>query len=409
MQGGKVGIPQIAELAGVSIGTVDRAFHARRGVSETTRQRVLQIAKRVGYTPNLAARMLAVGYANVKIGVCIPREPRFFYGQLSDGILDEGRRFESQGVEIVYRPVERLGVGECERMKEMLETDVNALIITPGDPPSLRPLIDLAETRNIRVVCAVTDAPGSSRSCMVCVDPVLAGTLAAELTARFVTPGARVAVVTGYLHTEQHGKSTEGFCRTFREYCEGGEVVEVIEGHEDDDETFQKCLELLSRWPDIASLYVNIGIGLPVCYALRARGLAGKVRVIATDLFEEIVPFFEKQTIHASIYQRPYVQGQTAVRLIIEQALHGRPLPAAYHLNPAIVMRSNLYLFRETRHLKPAPSPHSAVHEEAISSQSTWAQTKEPQPDLASRPAARAALRTVGGTETIATPPRRHR
>ena len=66
MQEGKVGIPQIAELAGVSIGTVDRALHARKGVSETTRQRVLQIAKRMGYSPNLAARMLSVGRANVK-------------------------------------------------------------------------------------------------------------------------------------------------------------------------------------------------------------------------------------------------------------------------------------------------------------------------------------------------------
>jgi LacI family transcriptional regulator len=75
----KVGIPQIAELAKVSIGTVDRALHARKGVSETTRERVLQIAKHAGYTPNLAARMLSVGRANVKVGVCIPREPHFFY------------------------------------------------------------------------------------------------------------------------------------------------------------------------------------------------------------------------------------------------------------------------------------------------------------------------------------------
>lgn len=365
MQEGKVGIPQIAELAGVSIGTVDRALHARRGVSETTRHRVLQIAKRVGYTPNLAARMLSVGHANVKIGVCIPREPRFFYGQLSDGILEEGRRFESQGVEIVYRPVDRLGVGECERMKEMLETDVSALIITPGDPHCLRPLIDEAERRNIRVVCAVTDAPESSRSSLVCVDPDLAGRLAAELTARFVAPGAKVSVITGYLHTEQHRKSTEGFCGAFPEYCEGGNLIGVIEGHEDDDETFQKCFDMLGRYPDIASLFVNIGIGLPVCYALRARGLAGKVRLITTDLFEEIVPFFEKQTIHASIYQRPYVQGQSAVRLLIEHALHGRPLPTFYHLNPAIVMRSNLYLFRETRHLKPRASQSAAPIEEA--------------------------------------------
>jgi DNA-binding LacI/PurR family transcriptional regulator len=75
--------------------------------------------KLAGYTPNLAARTLSVGRANAKIGACISHEPHFFYDQLRDGILDEGRRFESQGVEILYRPVDRLGVGEYERMQEM--------------------------------------------------------------------------------------------------------------------------------------------------------------------------------------------------------------------------------------------------------------------------------------------------
>jgi LacI family transcriptional regulator len=367
VEGGKLGIPQIAELAGVSIGTVDRALHARKGVSEETRKRVLQIAKHAGYTPNLAARMLSVGRANVKIGVCIPREPHFFYDQLRDGILDEGRRFESQGVEVLYRPVDRLGVGEYERMQEMLKTDIHSLIITPGDPHCLGALINEAERRNIRVFCVVSDAPDSLRSSAVCVDPDLAGRLAAELTARFVAPGAKAAVITGFMQTEQHRDLTEGFCCAFPEYCEGGGVVEVLECHEDDDETFQKCLDLLERCPDIASLYVNIGICLPVCYALRACGLAGKVRLVATDLFKEIVPFFEKQTIHASIYQRPYVQGQTAVRLITEHALHGRPIPSHYHFSPAIVMRSNLYLFRETRHLKPPPRPSPNAKQEITS------------------------------------------
>jgi LacI family transcriptional regulator len=368
-----VGIPQIAELAKVSIGTVDRALHARKGVSETTRKRVLQIAKHVGYTPNLAARVLSVGRANVRMGVCIPRETHFFYDQLRDGILDESRRFESLGVELLYRPIDKLGVGECERMKEMLQAGVNALIITPGDPHCMQPLIDEAEGKNIRVICVASDAPGSARSSVICVDPDLGGRLAAEMMGWVVAPRAKVAVITGMLRTEDHRKKTEGFCAMFPKYCEGGNVVEVVEGHEDNDETFQGCLDVLERFPDIAGLYVNIVTCLPVCYALRARCLAGKVRLITTDLFEEMVPFFEKQTIHASIYQRPYVQGQTAVRLITEHALHGRPIPSTYHLNPAIVMRSNLYMFRETRHLKPTPRPYAATDNEPTSDQTVKA------------------------------------
>lgn len=366
---GRIGIPQLAKLARVSIGTVDRALHARKGVSEATRERILVIAKRLGYTPNLAARMLSVGRVTVKIGVCIPQHD--FYDQVRNGILDESRRFECLGVEVVYRPIAKLGAGEYESLKEMLETDATAVILTPGDPCRIRPLIDEAEGKNIRVVCVASDASRSSRSSVVCVNPDLGGRLAAELMARFVAPRAKTAVITGMLCTEDHRKKTEGFCAMFSQYCEAGEVVEVIEGHDNAEETFQKCLDFLGRCPDITGLYVNIGLSMPVCYALRARGLAGKVRLIGTDLYEEMVPFFEKQAIDASIYQRPYVQGQTAVRLIIEHALHGRPIPSTYYLSPAIVMRANLYEFRETRHLKPPPRLYPESNKEKSSGRTT--------------------------------------
>ncbi|MGA3164982.1 MAG: LacI family DNA-binding transcriptional regulator [Terriglobia bacterium] len=345
-------IREIAGLANVSIGTVDRALHGRKGISEATRERVLRIAKMVGYTPNLAARTLSVGRPNIPFGICIPRETHLFYDQLRDGILDELRRFEPLGVEWLYRPVERLGVGEVERLKEMLETGVRALILTPGDPRRIAPLIDEAERKGIRVVCVASDAPDSSRSTAISVDHEVGGSLAAELIGRFVEPGSRAAVITGMLHTEAHRKCTEGFCNAFPLYCKGGEVVEVVEGHENEDETFQMCIDLLGKYTDLAGIYVSIAICLPVCYALQARGLAGKVRVVATDLFREMIPFFEKETIHASIYQRPYVVGQTAVRLLLEHFLHNRPMPHTHYLSPSVVMRSNLHLFRETRRLE---------------------------------------------------------
>src|ERR1700723_4378967 len=86
------GIHLIAELAEVSIGTVDRALHGRPGINEDTRQRILQIAQQIAYTPNLAARALSVSSTNTTIGVCVPREIHFFYDQLWSGVLDEGRR-----------------------------------------------------------------------------------------------------------------------------------------------------------------------------------------------------------------------------------------------------------------------------------------------------------------------------
>jgi LacI family transcriptional regulator, galactose operon repressor len=345
----KTGIHEIARLADVSIGTVDRALHGRKEISESTRLRILRIAKELGYRPNLAARALSVGRASVRIGVCLPREIHYFYDQLREGFLTEARRFEQMGVEIIHRPIERLGIGELAATKELLGKNVQVLAICPGDPASLTSLINHAEERNIRVICVASDAPGTARSTVICVNPAVNGRLAAELMAKFLPVKADVAIVTGMLRTEDHRKKVAGFSEMFQQIHSAGRLVEVVEGHDNEDETFQKVYTLLSRHKTLEGIYVSTANCLPVCHAVGAHNLHGKVRLITTDLFKEMVPYFEKGTILASIHQRPYVQGQIAVRLSVDHFANGGAIPPTYYLNPHIVMRSNLHLFREIR------------------------------------------------------------
>jgi len=163
-----------------------------------------------------------------------------------------------------------------------------------------------------------------------------------------------VVAITGMLQAVDHREKVSGFKEAFPSYCEGGKVVDVIEGHESEDELFQKCYGLLGREKHLEGVYVSTVNCLPVCRAISAYGLSGKVRLITTDLFREMVPYFEKGTISASIYQRPYVQGRTAVQLLGDHFAHGTSLPPRNYLEPHIVMRSNLYLFRETAKLEPA-------------------------------------------------------
>jgi LacI family transcriptional regulator len=349
MKKNKRGIHLIAELAHVSIGTVDRALHGRPGISESTRQRILRVAEQIAYTPNLAARALSVSKASARIGVCIPREIHFFYDQLWSGVLDEARSVAPLGIQFVNRPVHALGENDTQAFKELAASQVDGIIVTAGSPQGLKPLIDEAEENGIRVVCVSTDAPESQRSTIVCVEPLLNGRLAGELMGKFVPPGSKVAVIAGMLSAEDHRRKTAGFSDAFPRHCPGGQIVSVIEGHEDEDESFQKTFDLLGRDPGLAGLYVNTVNCLPVCRALGARGLAGKTKLITTDLFAEMSPYFEKGTITASIYQQPHRQGQMAVRLMADHLVSKAPFPPTVHLSPGVVMSSNLHLFREIR------------------------------------------------------------
>ena len=342
-----VGIHDIARLAKVSIGTVDRALHGRAGISQATREQVLRIARKVGYTPNAAARALSVRRSTLRVGVCIPEEIHFFYDQMRAGIEDEARRGESLGVEFIYRPVPKLGENEKQQITALLREKLTALVIVPGNPRVVTALIDKAEASGVRVICISTDAPLSRRSTVVCVNPELNGRLAAELMAKFVPPQAEVAIITGMLATEDHRKKTEGFQAGFNEYSAGGHVLAIVEAHESEEESYQKTRDLLAHERQICGIYVNTVNCLPVCRAVREHRRSRPIRLITTDLFQQMVPFIENGTIGASIYQDPYRQGRDAVRITLDHLLEKAPLAPANYLNPAIVLRSNLSLFRE--------------------------------------------------------------
>ncbi len=64
-------LEEIARLSGVSRSTVSRVINNNARVSAATRERVLEVIAREGYRPNLTARQLASGRANV-LGAVIP-------------------------------------------------------------------------------------------------------------------------------------------------------------------------------------------------------------------------------------------------------------------------------------------------------------------------------------------------
>jgi LacI family transcriptional regulator len=53
------GVKEIARRANVSIATVDRVLHNRKGVSKQTKEKILSIIEELNYEPNLLAQRLA--------------------------------------------------------------------------------------------------------------------------------------------------------------------------------------------------------------------------------------------------------------------------------------------------------------------------------------------------------------
>ncbi|MBC8791996.1 MAG: hypothetical protein C6Y20_10340 [Tagaea sp. CACIAM 22H2] len=78
-------IADVARIAGVSVATVSRALAKPGMVEAATRARVVAAAKRLGYTPNVAARNLRARRSHMAL-VVVPNIGNAYFGELLRGI-----------------------------------------------------------------------------------------------------------------------------------------------------------------------------------------------------------------------------------------------------------------------------------------------------------------------------------
>ena len=69
-----VTIKEIAAMAGVSRGTVDKVLNHRPGVKKETKEKVLKIAKEMNYQPNFLGKALVQSKDPLKIGIILTPE-----------------------------------------------------------------------------------------------------------------------------------------------------------------------------------------------------------------------------------------------------------------------------------------------------------------------------------------------
>lgn len=338
------GIKEIANALGISIGTVDRALHNRQGVSSKTRARVLKIAERLQYQPNVAARNLKLN-RRVRLAIHLPREIASFFDPLRDGVRAAAALAHGVKVDLDFRTYPRLGDGDVQLMKEDIGREYDGIVITPGDPAAIVPMIRQFVAKGTAVVCVASDAPRSERLTSVSVDAAVSGGIAAELLGRAIRSESAVATITGDLSTFDHSEKLRGFAATLATVAPHLTLLPVLESHERPRDAYQATLALLKRKPRPAGIYVSTANSIPVLRALEGAKLLGRIDIVTTDLFPELAALLESGKIFATIYQRPFTQGKTASEALIRWLVEGVRPAQVTRLAPHIVLRSNLPLF----------------------------------------------------------------
>ncbi|MGA2974692.1 MAG: LacI family DNA-binding transcriptional regulator [Spirochaetia bacterium] len=335
---------EVAESLGISRGTVDRALHGRKGISEATRRSIAERAKMLGYRPNRFASFLSTG-KTLDIAMITPADP------LWKSVKEGARAFAAlMGDHVVNISWHETGVHdltrETEILTDLLESEVDGIGIAPADPNRLKDLIDRAIDRRIAVVTLNTDAPESRRICFVGQNPLLAGRIAGELMGKFLMGSGKIIAVTAFRTVLVHKQRLDAFVGVIDEQYPGIDIAGVYENHDSDEEACRQIREHLSRTRDVNGIYLTSGIGpAGVVRALDEAGLAGKVRIVCFDYFPETVRLIKSGFVHAAIGEDPFMQGYQTVKILCEHLIEGKePLDRIVHTKTDIGLRENIDL-----------------------------------------------------------------
>lgn len=310
---------KIAELAGVSRGTVDRVLNNRSDVSPEVQERVMQIANALKYKPNRAAKSLVLQQKNLKIGCILGEEENPFYIQLIEGIEQKAKELEPYGVQVVIHRATYINSNAnrfVEKIDELLDANINGLIIQPFMDSFVIDKLKLIAESQIPIVALNTNESGFEH-CYVGNDFYVCGKTAANLLDLITGGICKVGIITGFLNTSSHADRVRGIIDYIDEKP-NMEIVSTIENQDDDFISFSKTETMLRNHSDIDALIITAGGVYGACRALKMTPDYNRIRVVSFDDVPTTKALIKDGTILGTICQQPVRQGALALEALFD-------------------------------------------------------------------------------------------
>ena len=128
----KVTINDVARLAGVSKGTVDRVLHDRGEVSAKSREKILKVIEELGYRPNFYASILA-SKKDFHISCIIPEFNEGEFWELTEHGILQGEEYAGRfGISIDARLYDQYDLDSFQNAcEEVLASNPSGVVMAP--------------------------------------------------------------------------------------------------------------------------------------------------------------------------------------------------------------------------------------------------------------------------------------
>lgn len=344
--GSRPTIQMVAELAGVSRGTVDRVLNDRPHVNEEVRQRVLKAMRELGYiSPREVYRRQVDAFLRpLTLGVLLPNWEGQFRTEVTAGVRQACEELAESNVRVLIRRCETdLPQEAVEMLEAMREDGAEGYAVCAVNDPAIQNWIAARMAEGVPCVTFNSDLPESGRLCFVGQSIRQAGRVAAGLLYKCVSGQGPILATAGNLKFDGHRQRLDGFRERLEELGFPAEQVIVRETYNDYETTLRVVSESLEEWPELRGVYMaNLSVS-GCCAAIQRAGKTGRVHVVCHDINETVRQLIRSGAVDFTIPQDLERQGYMPLLLLRDHLRKKKPLePGQFQGRIDILCAENL-------------------------------------------------------------------
>ena len=346
-------IKDIAQMAGVSAGTVDRVLHQRGEVSESSKRKVEAILKEIDYQPN----MYAIGLARKKkyhFGCFIPKyEPNDYWYTVACGVrkaLDEVAPFNISVDFIYYDHSDKASY--VAESRKLLSCKFDAVLIAPNY--NLETLDFTRQLSEQGTVFAFIDVnvEGAGALTYIGQDSFRSGYIAARIFCDTGFDGQEVVLLRTEKDPDAQEIQMQRRLEGFNAYMNARHLnicLHDITLKRDGLENYRTLDDFFEHHPGVSGGVVFNSRVYRVGEYLKSRGRS--LNLIGYDLLPQNIALLKDGVIDYLIGQRPAMQGYSCIKMLTDKVVFKREVEPLRYMPVDILMKENIDYYVESYNL----------------------------------------------------------
>lgn len=350
----QIRIKDIAEMAGVSVGTVDRVLHNRPNVSPKARLKIEKVLKEIDYQPNAYASALANNKKYV-FALLIPKhDSEAYWEEIEEGTrraCEVRRDFQIQVKTYYYDRFDEQSF--IEQSQKCMENSVNGVILVPISLTRTQTFTDNLHAEKIPFILLDSYMPDLRPLSFYGQDSFASGYFSAKMLMLLAKNEKTIMVMKQTIDekvvSKQQDNRETGFRHYMKDHFPEVDILDVNLPLNEDRAIYHKILEkFFCQHPDIHHcITFNSKAHLVGDFLLRTN--RREVQIMGYDMVGKNVECLKQGSISFLIAQHAYMQGYFCVDTLFKAVVLKKKVEPVNYMPIELLTKENVDYYRRTQ------------------------------------------------------------